>query len=606
MSGQGLCDCGSGLRAVRCCRFDLSTAGPLPAAAARHLQPLAQRAAEAVERGANAEAEPLCLDVLELAPTHVGALATLYRIRRAQGAARAVEALLRRIVAIDPNDFTATNELTLLLFHQGKLPEAEIHARNAVRIRPAEPQAHNLMGIVLTEQNRPQFGEYHYRRVLELSGRRDPILLANLAWNLKNQGRMAEARALYEESAAAAPDVLQTLLGWAQTEEADRNFPAAADLLERASRVAPANPSVQLTRAVVQGRMERYDAALATLEAMAGADGVALGPGELLEKGRLLDRMGRHGEAFALFAQGKQRLRELTGQAYAAPQADALAARLKGFFTGGRMRLMPRANLAEGPQPVFILGFPRSGTTMVEQTLSAHPAIAAGDELPFINDITGLMPRMLASPLTYPDALADLWLADQRDGLDNLRDYYLQRTRQSGILAPEVAWFTDKMPLNETHLGLISLLFPAAPMIHVLRHPLDVVLSVFSNLLTHGFHCAYALETIARHYVLVMELVEHYRAELTLRYLPIRYEDIVADQAGSVRRMLDFIGAPFDENCLNFHENRRYARTASYAQVAERLYDRSRYRYRAYLEQLAPVIPILEPVIDRLGYRIDR
>jgi len=101
-----------------------------------------------------------------------------------------------------------------------------------------------------------------------------------------------------------------------------------------------------------------------------------------------------------------------------------------------------------------------------------------------------------------------------------------------------------------------------------------------------------------------MDLVEHYRTQMTLRYLPVRYEDIVDDQEATVRRMLDFIGEPFDEQCLAFEENRRYARTASYAQVTERLYDRSRYRYRHYQSQLEPVIPILQPVIERLGYTI--
>ena len=102
-----------------------------------------------------------------------------------------------------------------------------------------------------------------------------------------------------------------------------------------------------------------------------------------------------------------------------------------------------------------------------------------------------------------------------------------------------------------------------------------------------------------------MDLVEHYRREMELHYLPVRYEDIVDDQEARVREMLDFVGVPFDRRCLAFHENRRYARTASYAQVTEKLYDRSRYRYRAYLEELAPVIPILEPTIRRLGYTID-
>jgi len=209
---------------------------------------------------------------------------------------------------------------------------------------------------------------------------------------------------------------------------------------------------------------------------------------------------------------------------------------------------------------------------------------------------------VLNSPLAYPEALAELWMGDRRRGLDELRDYYLERVRQLGIVEEGAAWFTDKMPLNETHLGLIALMFPRSPLIHVLRHPLDVVLSTFSNHLTHGFYCSYALETAARHYALTMDLVEHYRGQMLLHYLPVRYEDIVDDQEAATRRMLDFIGEPYDERCLAFHENRRYARTASYAQVTEKLYDRSRYRYRHYLKQLEPATAILEPVIARLGY----
>lgn len=111
----------------------------------------------------------------------------------------------------------------------------------------------------------------------------------------------------------------------------------------------------------------------------------------------------------------------------------------------------------------------------------------------------------------------------------------LQRVRQLGVIEPGATLFTDKMPLNETHMGLIALMFPEAPLVHVLRHPLDIVLSVYSNQLSHGFHCANALETIARHYVLVMDLVDHYRREMKLNYHAVRYEDIVDDQETHVR-----------------------------------------------------------------------
>jgi len=511
------------------------------------------------------------------------------------------------MVALDPNNVWATQELALLLFGKGDFAEAEAHARNAVRIAPADAQSHNLMGMILTEANRPQVGEYHYRRVIEILGQRQPILLANLAWNLKNQGKMAESRALYAESMAIDPTILQTVLGWARMEETDREFARADELLDQAEKLAPGNPSILLHRAIVRGRTKEYDAALAILDQLERMmQGGGLGTNELLEKGRLLDKMGRFDEAFAAFDAGKRIGVEQSGNVYLADHARQLAERLSRYFTASRLKIVPRGTPVEkGPRPLFIVGFPRSGTTMVEQTLTAHPKISAGDELTFVNDITNLMPRMLNSPLAYPEALADLWMGDQREGLDNLRDYYLQRARQLGIVEPGATWFTDKMPLNETHLGLIGLMFPDAPIIHVLRHPLDVVLSVYSNHLTHGFYCANGLETIARHYVLIADLVEHYRREMVLKYLAIRYEDIVDDQEANIRRMLAFVGTGFDKRCLKFHENKRYARTASYAQVTEKLYDSSRFRYRHYLKHLAPVIPILEPVIMRLGYTID-
>jgi tetratricopeptide (TPR) repeat protein len=589
------------LRRIRCCGLDLASLSPPDATAA--LTPLLAQAEAASTAGDIPTAELLVRRLLELAPGREDALIFLYQLNRAKHKLVPAEALIRRVVGINPNNFWATNELTLMLLNKGALAEAEIHARNAIRIAPQSPQAHNLMGLVLTEANRPLIGEYHYRRVLELADGPEPITLANLAWNLKNQGRMEEARALYRQSMALKPNVLQTVLGFAKLEEADRKFDAALALLDQAETLLPDNPSVHLTRATVLARQKKTAAALAILDEPEGAK---LGPAELSEKGRLLDQLGRYDEAFAAFDTAKKRALELGARAYLADAAAELAARLKGFFTARRLATLPRAGLRPNmPQPVFIVGFPRSGTTLIEQTISVHAAISAGDELPYINDITQIMPRLLASPLNYPEALAELWMGDQREGLNELRDYYLNRAAKSGIFKEGAAWFTDKMPLNETHLGLISLLFPESPIIHVIRHPLDVLLSVYSNHLTHGFFCAAQMESIAQHYGLIADLIEHYKQNVSMRYLPVRYEDMVADQETAVRKILDFIGVAFDPRCLSFEQNTRYARTASYAQVTEKLYDRSRYRYRVYLPHLQPVLERLAPVIARLGYSIE-
>ena len=602
ITAAATCACGSGLRPDRCCALDWAEFSAAP-----RETPEFDRALAAIQSGNTAEAERLVIALLERYPLHIGALDLLYQIRRAENLMTAAEALLGRIVRLDPNNLLATQTLASLLFAKGAMAEAEHHARNAVRLSPTNPMSHNLMGMIMTEANRPQIGEYHYRRVLDLTGSRDGILLANLAWNLKNQGKMDEARKLYEESVRLAPNIYQTLYGWARMEETDRNFARAGELLDAAERASPGHPNTLLARAILHGRTKDYEKAVGILdEVERQRDGSGLGPAEWSEKGQLLDKMGRFDDAFAAFRESKRSLRELSGQAYLAEEVKSLADRLRAFFTASRLQILPRAQTrSDVAQPIFIVGFPRSGTTMVEQTLSTHPKIAAGDELPTINELTALIPRMLGSPLAYPEAFADLWLGDQVEALDNLRDYYLQRARQMGVLRKGAQWFTDKMPLNETHLGLIGLIFPKAPIIHLLRHPLDVVLSVFSNQLTHGFYCAYDLESIARHYVLIMDLVEHYRSQMTLRYLPVRYEDIIDDQEANVRRMFAFVGVPFDRKSLSFHENRRYARTASYAQVTEKLYDRSRFRYRPYLKHLAPVIPILEPAILRLGYSIE-
>ena len=595
------CSCGSGLPTDRCCRLDVTLDWP-PSAPA----PEIGAALDALDVEDYARAETPLLNLLRRSPLHGRALWLLARIRGAQGRQAASLALLRRIVALDPNHLAATQALALALFEINDLASAEIHARNAVRLAPLDAQSHNLMGMILTEAHRPQVGEHHYRRAAELIEAPSPILIANLAWNLKNQGRIAEARALYEQSVALDPEIFQTLFGWACLEEGDRHFERAEELLDAAERLAPAHPRVHLERAILRARQGRAEEALAIYDRIERHRHGPLGPLEAAEKGRLLDRLGRFDDAFAAFDFSKRRLRELSGLSYRADEAAELAASLKAFFIRRRLEILPRAAARDDvAQPIFVVGFPRSGTTMVEQTLTSHPAIAAGDELPIVNELTALLPRMLSSPLAYPQALAELWLGDHVEGLDNLRDYYLQRARQLGALPSDRPFFTDKMPLNETHLGLIGLMFPKAPIVHLIRHPLDVVLSTFSNHLTHGFYCAYALESAATHYALTMDLVEHYRREMDLRYLAVRYEDLIDDQEPHVRALLDFLGLPFDARCLAFHENRRYARTASYAQVTEKLYDRSRYRYRAYRRQLEPAARILEPVIRRLGYEME-
>ncbi len=601
-SFHAACVCGSGLAPAQCCGRDVEGA-PSPAVPDT-LSSLARDAAAAIEAGDLAGAGRSALALLTEAPDHVGGLAALCRLRQSTGPGTAVLALLRRLVQLEPNVLWIRQDLARHLLAATLLGEAEGHARDAIRLDPQNLRSHHLLGMILTEAHRPQVGEFHYRRAIALSGASaDPILLANCAWNLKLQGRLEESRRLYEQSAAGDPGVLKTWLGWAQMEEAARDLERSHALLDQAEQIDPESFDVKAFRVTVLARQGALPEALDLLDLLAGRRPDGLTPDEELQKGQILDKLGRFDEAFAAFAKAKHLLR-IGGRRYDQEAAEQLIRRLGSFFIASRLQILPRAEPAGGPQPAFIVGAPRSGTTLVEQMLSMHPAIAAGDELPCLSNVTGTMPGVLNSPLAYPEALAELWMGDQQDGLERLRDDYLRGARQAGAPVRGKSFFTDKTPFNEIHLGLIALLFPKAPVIHLLRHPLDVVLSMFSHNMTHGFDCSVDLAGAAQYYARTMGLVAHYRREVQQRYLSVRYEDLVREPEAQLRRMLGLIGVGFDRRCLNFHENRRYARTASYAQVTEALYVRSCNRYRNYLRHLRPIIPILEPVIFELGYEI--
>jgi len=265
--------------------------------------------------------------------------------------------------------------------------------------------------------------------------------------------------------------------------------------------------------------------------------------------------------------------------------------------------LLPRAKpRPDTAQPIFVMGFPRSGTTLVEQILCSHSAIAAGGELPFVADMSKQASSLYPAAERFPENLAYSWMADYHYTATLFRDYYLARAEQYGLLKSGITFFTDKMPFNEIYLPLIKMAFPNAKVVRVVRHPLDVCVSMLSNNMTHGFHCGYRIEDISNHLTAVHDLVEHYGKELELNELVLRYETLVADQEGQTRKLLDYLGLPFEAACLQFHENRRYAPTPSYAQVTEKLNDRSIGRYQHYARQLEPYVPRLRKMMAAYGY----
>ncbi len=191
-----------------------------------------------------------------------------------------------------------------------------------------------------------------------------------------------------------------------------------------------------------------------------------------------------------------------------------------------------------------------------------------------------------------------------------LRGRYAQTHARLGLSVPDVRYVTNRASGNFWHLGLIKLLFPHAPVLHVIRHPLDIMLSVFSQDRRMEANAHASMAAAARHYALTMEMVKHYRGQLTLRYMPVRYEDLVAEPLPTLRRVLEFIGVEdarlTDEAALRTNAAPRRDPTPGHYAVREPLHARGRYRhleYRARLPDLfAEVQEILQPWIDELGY----
>jgi hypothetical protein len=349
---------------------------------------------------------------------------------------------------------------------------------------------------------------------------------------------------------------------------------------------------VTLQRAALLSRTADWRRGLALLDAEPRLSGAAL-----LQRGRLRDRAGRYGEAWQDFASGKAALATVSGRRYDRAFVARLLADLRSFFASAALAPAPvRDDL---PQPIFILGFPRSGTTLTEQVLASHSLVRAGGELPFVAELAEIARHRTDGAFpAHPDRLdgrARVTLATE------LRDHYLARARAFGLLTPGAHFFTDKMPLNELYLPLLRLAFPAAPLVAVRRHPLDVMVSAMSHDFTHGFHCGYRLEDAAHHLAAIDTLMAHWRTLPGIAPHDLGYERFVGAQREETERLMAHLGLAMEPAQLAFHESRRFAPTPSYAQVQEPLNDHSIGRWRHYAAELAPARAILAEAIARAG-----
>jgi Tfp pilus assembly protein PilF len=562
-----------------------------------NVHPLVLKAREALERGDLRVAEIAADERLKMAGRDVSALEIRALVQQRRGQFGQAARTLDTVIGIDARADWAFNDLVQLFMTHGKLGDAEKVARAALRANPTNAQANNLFGYILSEMNDLPAGEWHFRRALEFAGPQAPFLM-NLGLNLMKQGRVEEAGGCFGEAHQLDPKDHKTLAYWSTLHEGRGDLQKAGELLARAEAVSSPD-QVSLLRASYLTRSGHPEEAMAVFDSFRQLSGAGL-----LERGRLNDRLGRYDAAWADFVEGKRLLvEEGSGLRYRRDAVETLFTRLAKFFTGPNIALLPRApQRTEVPQPIFIVGYPRSGTTLIEQILCSHSAVRAGGELPFAGDLVRLSNELLPETDGFPDNLAQSWTADRHYCAALFRDYYFARAEQAGLLRPGKAFFTDKMPFNEVHLPLLQMIFPHARFIHAVRHPLDVCVSIMSNNMTHGFACGYRIEDITHHLAAVFALMEHYRSVLDERPHVLKYEALIADQEAATRQLLDYLGLPFEQACLSFEDNPRYAPTPSYAQVTEKIHPGKVNRHQHYSGFLQPWAARLRPMMDHYGY----
>ncbi len=247
---------------------------------------------------------------------------------------------------------------------------------------------------------------------------------------------------------------------------------------------------------------------------------------------------------------------------------------------------------APDPDPIFIVGLPRAGSTLLEQILSSHSAVEGTMELPDITMIAKAIGGGKVRGATYPAALADM----NPDRLRDLGAGYLSRTRvQRKTSKP---FFIDKMPNNFQHLGLIHLILPNAKIIDARRHPLGNCFSAFKQHFARGQGFSYDLTDLGRYYADYVSLMAHYDRALPGRVHRVHYEQMVADPEVEIRRLLAHCGLPFEPACMAFHETKRAVRTASSEQVRQPLYTDAVDHWRNFEQWLGPLKAALGPALD--------
>ena len=504
----------------------------------------------------------------------------------------------------EPTDGEAWLLQGLCAQNLGRLDQAIPLLERAVELRPVSARYHNALGNACLQRGYVDRAVASFRSALNINND-NAEAHENLNQALLAGGYFHEAVAACRAALQVSPDSAQIheLLAFAleQTHQMD----AARHAARKAITLEPRNVRANLIVARLDKRAGELTTAHDRLQHVLHTPLPPVQEATLAaELGDVLDRMGEYNAAFQAFQNANQALAKTVPTTLAAQNSIFThIARCQDWFSHKRTANWHKEQQTNTSRPpIFLVGFPRSGTTLTEQVIASLKQIVPSDERPVLSRMVSEFSTLVGRPLSYPAGLAELTAEE----LECLRKRYWEFMK--GLL-PNVNTtqrLLDKLPLNIIDLGLVYRLFPDARVIVVLRDPRDCCLSCFMqpflpNQAMVNFH---TLNNTARFYAAVMDLWRHYRAELDLTYIEVRYEDLVEQFEPTARRLVDFVGEPWSDEVLKYfeHARKRNVKTPSYAAVASPIYSRSVGRWRHYHAQMEPVIEVLQPYIEEFGY----
>ncbi len=515
-----------------------------------------RRAITAVGAGRPQEAETIYRDVLKKHPSHVHALVGLANAAIDRNVPEDAARLLERAMAITPNMTHVHRALARLHMNRSRYAEAEASALRAVELNPELADGWTTLGTVYAWGLKQRDAAEAFGKSLKIAPRQPRVLLS-LGHVRKTLGETEASVRAYRAGLALEPR-----LGEAWWSLADLKTVAFSD-----------------------ADVEEMQAAL-------GAKGI---PERELAAvqfalGKAFEDRGEVEAAFEHYRAGNAiRHRH---ERFNVERFERQCAALKDTFTAEALAERT-AGANDGPVPIFVIGLPRSGSTLVDQILSSHSAVQGTMELPHIlGYVRELDPRRGGAPPGYPACVRNM----SPEQFAALGRRYLAETEPYHGNAPH---FVDKMPNNFMHVGLIACMLPNAVFVDTRRHPLGCCFSIYKQNFARGQTFGYDLETVATYYRNYVDVMAHWDRVLPGRVHRVVYERVVDDTEGETRRLLDHCGLPFEEACLRFHETERVVRTASAEQVRRPIYREAKTHWRAYEAHLAPLKAELGEVLER-------